>query len=274
MTTPVPPLRPSRVLAKLRAGEVVSCTKLNLSDPRVVEIAALAGLDCVWLDLEHVANNIRDIENAVRAAKAYNCDALVRVPRGSYSDLVRPLEVDAAGIMVPHVMNGDDARQIIHQTRFHPLGLRPLDGGNTDGAYCTEPLQDYIRHANEQRFVILQIEDPEAVNELDAIASVPGVDMIFFGPGDYSHALGIPGQMDDPRIDQARQAVARAAQKHNIFAGTVTGAAGIDRCVQMGYRFLSVGADVVALSSAFRETAAAFTGVQAKGTDSLYSANT
>ncbi|MEX2671649.1 MAG: aldolase/citrate lyase family protein [Phycisphaeraceae bacterium] len=274
MNIPAVPLRPSRVLSRLRAGEVVSCTKMNLSDPRVVEIAAMAGLDCVWLDMEHVANGTRDIENAIRAAKAYNCDALVRVARGSYSDLIRPLEMDAAGIMVPHVMSGDDARHVIRQTRFHPLGLRALDGGNTDGAYCSVPLTDYMRHANEQRFVVLQIEDPEAVDSLDDIAAVPGVDMLFFGPGDYSHALGIPGQMDDPRIEQARQAVAAAAKKHDIFAGTVTGAAGLEHCVALGYQFLSVGADVVALNQAFRKTVAAFTGTrEAAQPASIYAAS-
>ncbi len=272
MSESKPILRPSRVLRKLRSGGVACCTKLNLSDPRVAEIAAIAGVDCVWPDLEHVANDLRDIENCVRAAKAYDCDTLVRVQRGSYSDLVRPLEVDAAGIMVPHLMNAAEAKAIARQTRFHPIGLRALDGGNADGAYCGVPLDVYMRHANEERFVVVQIEDPEALGELDAIAATPGIDMIFFGPGDYTQGLGVPGRFDDPRVDEARIAVAEAARRHGKFAGTVTGAAGIERCVELGYRFLSVGADVVALGDAFRATVAAFAGTAAPSPTSIYSA--
>ena len=95
----------SRVLEKLRAGKMASCVKLNLGDPRVAEIAAASGIDCIWICLEHVPNDLREVENQIRAAKLYDVDAVVRVPRGSYSDLIRPLEMDATGIMVPHVMS-------------------------------------------------------------------------------------------------------------------------------------------------------------------------
>jgi 4-hydroxy-2-oxoheptanedioate aldolase len=251
-------LRPNRILQKLRQGGVVSCTKLNLSDPRVVEIAALAGFDCVWLDTEHVPNSVRDIEHGVRAAQAYGIDAVVRVPRGSYSDLIRPLEMDAAGIMVPHVMSAEDARGITRQARFHPIGMRALDGGNADGAYCRVDLATYLEHANTQKLVIAQIEDPQAVEALDDIAQVEGIDMLFFGPGDYSHALGVPGKFDDPRIAEARQRIAEAATRHGKFAGTVGGPATLDQLTALGYRFISTGADVVGLGNYFADLAAAF----------------
>lgn len=263
-------LRPSRVLRTLRAGGTASCVKINLADPRVVEIAALAGFDCVWLDMEHVPTDWRDLENAVRAGKGHDCDTIVRVERGSYSDLVRPLEMDAAGIMVPHVMSGLEAVQIATQTRFHPLGRRALDGGNADGAYCGAPLATYLRHANEQRLIIVQIEDPEVMAELDVIAAVPGIDMLFFGPGDFTHGLGIPGRFDDPRVHEARRLVAEAARRHGKFAGTVTSADGIETCRTLGYRLLSVGADVVALGEAFRSVAAAFGAVSPKPDPGLY----
>ncbi|MEX0741535.1 MAG: aldolase/citrate lyase family protein, partial [Phycisphaeraceae bacterium] len=207
-------LRPSRVLRILRSGGVAKCVKINLADACVTEIAAQAGFDCVWHDLEHVPNSMRDIEHATLAAKAHDCDMLVRVAKGSYSDMVRPLEVDAAGIMVPHVMSANEAKQIAHQTRFHPIGRRALDGGNADGAYATVPTAPYIDHANAERFVIVQIEDPEAMDELDGIAATPGIDMLFFGPGDYSQGLGVPGKLNDPRVDEARRAIAQAAQRH------------------------------------------------------------
>jgi 4-hydroxy-2-oxoheptanedioate aldolase len=251
-------LRPNRILERLRRGEVVSCVKLNLADPRVVEIAALSGFQSVWLDAEHVPNSIRDLEQGVRAAQAYGIDAIVRIPRGSYSDTVRPLEMNAAGVMVPHVMSPKDAEDIVRITRFHPLGLRPLDGGNADGAYGKADIQTYIQHANTQKLVIAQIEDPQAVESLDEIAQVQGIDMLFFGPGDYSHALGIPGNFDDPRIADARKQVAQAATRHNKFAGTVGSSTMIEALVDQGYRFISTGADVVGLGDYFSNLAAAF----------------
>src|SRR5690554_6069929 len=128
-------MRRSRVLEKLRSGEVASCFKINLSDPKVSEIATLAGFDCVWLDQEHIGQDWSILASGIWAAKAYNSDVMVRVPRGSYSDYIRPLEMDATGILVPHIMNLEDARKVIKMVRFHPLGRRPVDGGNADGAY-------------------------------------------------------------------------------------------------------------------------------------------
>lgn len=106
-------LRPSHVLAKLRSGGVVSCMKINLDSSRVADLAARCGFDCVWMDTEHVPNSIESIENRVRAAKMHDVDTMVRVKRGSYSDFIQPLELDATGIMVPHVMSAEDAKRIV-----------------------------------------------------------------------------------------------------------------------------------------------------------------
>ena len=254
-------MRPSRVLAKLRSGRIASCVKLNLGDPRAAEIAALSGIDCVWLDGEHVPNDLGAIENQIRAAKMHDVDTIVRVPRGSYSDLIRPLEMDAAGIMVPHVMSLQDVKQVAWQTRFHPLGRRPLDGGNADGVYCMIPVEQYVREANQQRLVIVQIEDPEPMVELDAIAQVPGIDMLFFGPGDFSQGIGRTGDTNDARVTEARRLVAETAARHGKFAGTVASLDTLRETVALGYQFINVGADVLALVDYFRKTAAAFDGL-------------
>ena len=251
-------MRPSRVLRKLRAGQVASCVKINLADPRAAEIAAMCGLDCLWLDMEHVPTDWAAMENQIRSAKVYDVDVMVRVARGSYSDYIQPLEADAAGIMVPHIMSAEDARKVVWQTRFHPVGRRPIDGGNQDGAYCMIDVDEYIRDANRQRFVIVQIEDPEPLDEIEQIAAVEGIDMLLFGPGDFSQGIGTPGQMDNPRIAETRKLVAEVANAHGKFAGTVGGLANLRELIDMGYHFVSLGADVVALWQYFREIAAGF----------------
>lgn len=265
-------MRPSRTLAKLRSGGIASCFKLNLSDARAVEIAALAGFDCLWTDMEHVPNDLSVIEKGVWAAKAHDADVLVRVSRGGYSDAIRPLEMDAAGIMVPHVMSLADAQAVVRMTRFHPLGRRPVDGGNADGAYCGTDFGDYLKQANEQRFVVVQIEDPEPLAELDAIAALPGIDMLFFGPGDFSQGIGAPGQWDHPKLLEARRRVAAAASSHGKFAGTVASPANLDELVALGYRFLSMGADVVGLSQYCNALMAEFAKRPAQGAPCVYGA--
>ena len=251
-------MRPSKTLEKLRAGKTVSCVKINTQDQRVVEIASLCGFDCVWTDMEHIANNYSVIESQIVAAKANNTDCLVRVARGSYSDHVRPLELDASGIMVPHVMNLDDAKRVVWMTRFHPLGRRALDGGNADGSYCMVDTKDYMAQANLERFLMIQIEDPEPMEDIEAICALDGIDIIFFGPGDFSQGIGDPANFSNPRLLEARRLVAETAVKHGKFAGTVGSPANLKELYDMGYRFISCGADVVGLVNYFREIVGAF----------------
>lgn len=264
-------MKPSKVLEKLRAGEVVSCTKLNMQDSILVELAGMSGLDCVWVDMEHIPNDYSVIGKQILAAKASNIDILVRVPRGGYSDYIRPLEMDATGIMVPHIMSLEDAKKVVWMTRFHPIGRRPVDGGNADGAYCNIDFNDYLNQANERRFVMVQIEDPEPLAELDAICSLEGIDIIFFGPGDFSHGIGAPGQWDHPELLRAKELVAKTAVKHGKFAGTVGSAANKDALIDMGYRFISIGADVVAMTQYYNSIAGSFNDSGKDKSKSIYS---
>jgi len=246
-------MRPSRVLSKLRSGKVATCTKLNLAEPRIAEIAAQSGFDCIWLCNEHVPTDWAVLENMIRAAKIYDVDTLVRVSKGGYSDWVRPLEADATGIMVPHLMSAEEARSVARTTRFHPIGRRPVDGGNADGAYARVEFGEYIATANRERFVIVQIEDPEPLDELDEIASVEGIDMLFFGPGDFSQGIGHPGEFDHPLVVETQRRIVDVCLAHGKVAGTVCSAANAGLLVEMGYRFLSIGADVVGLGSYFSQ---------------------
>lgn len=246
-------MRASRVLKKLRNGQIATCIKLNFSDRRVVELAAMCGFDCVWVDMEHVPNGIDTIEQAVLAAKAHDCDIITRVSRGGYSDYIRPLEADSTGIMVPHLMSLEDAKYIQYYTKFHPIGRRPLDGGNADGAYCMVDASDYMEQANRERFVIVQIEDPEPLSDLEEICALEGIDMIFFGPADFSQGIGAPLDWNNPRMDETRRLVAKTARKYGKNAGTVGGTGNFDELAAMGYNFISLGADVVGVANYFTD---------------------
>ena len=245
-------MRPSRVLRKLRAGEIVSCFNVHF-DAQVSDIAGMAGFDCLWIDREHLAQDWTTLQAHVWAAKAHDIDVMVRVPRGSYSDYIKPLELDAAGIMVPHIMSLEDARNVVQMTRFHPVGRRPIDGGNADGGYATLDYADYIQLANKERFVIVQIEDPEPLEDLDAIAALEGIDALFFGPGDFSHGIGAPGEWNHPKLIETRRRVAEVAVKYGKFAGTPGTIENLDELVEMGYRFIAIGADVIGVGEYCRQ---------------------
>lgn len=246
-------LRPSRILGQIRAGNYPSILKINLSEPRVIEIAGLSGVDAVWLCTEHVPNDWVGLENQIRAARLHDIDSLVRVSRGSYSDYIRPLEAGATGIIVPHVTTAAEARQIVQWVRFHPLGRRALDGGNIDGQFCHVPMADYLEHSNTERIVLLQIESPEALANVEEIAAVPGYDGLLFGPGDFSHLIGKAGQLDDPEVVAARQRVAAAATAHGKFTMTAGFIAPFATLVSEGYRLFGIGADVVGLGSYIKD---------------------
>jgi 4-hydroxy-2-oxoheptanedioate aldolase len=177
----------------------------------------------------------------------------VRVARGSYSDYTRPLEADATGIIIPHVATVDEARQIVEWVRFHPLGKRPLDGGCVDGQFCQVPVDEYIAHANRERLVVLQIESPEALENVEAIAAVPGFNGLLFGPGDFSCRIGKAGQLDAPEVVAARKRVAAAATRHGKWAMSAGRPAAFGELVNEGHRVFNIGADVIGLGAYFKD---------------------
>lgn len=240
-------LRPSRILRELRTGKNPTCIKLNLGDPRVIELCGLAGASAVWICNEHVGNDWFNLENQIRAAKLYDLDTIVRIEKGSYSNYVKPFEADATAIMVPHVRTAEEARQIVEMTRFKPLGRRAMDGGNVDGLYCQIPMADYLAHSNRERLLIFQIESPEAVENVEAIAAVPGFEILVFGPGDFSHLIGKAGQANAPEVVAARKRVAAAARKHGkhlLAPGLMAPRAELEA---EGFRIFNLGADVLGL---------------------------
>lgn len=243
----------NKMVEKLRRGEMVVSAKLNITHHIPATIAAMCGFDAIWVDMEHIPADWNEINECVLAAKAYGAETVVRVARGCYSNMTRPLEMDASAVMVPHVMNKEDAEWVARETKFHPIGRRPIDGGYTDGQYCMMNYGEYIKYSNDQRLTIIQIEDIEALEAIDEIAQVPGIDMLFFGPADFAHSLGIPTEMGDERVAAARRKVAETAKKYGKFAGTVGSPANIKELYDMGFRYVNICADVAILGGGMRE---------------------
>ncbi|MFZ4593290.1 MAG: HpcH/HpaI aldolase family protein [Verrucomicrobiaceae bacterium] len=267
----MPTLRPSRILRELRNGQNSTILKLNMGDPRIVELAGLAGASAVWLCNEHVPNDWLNMEHQIRAAKLYDMDTIVRVNKGGYSEYVKPFECDATGIMVPHITSADEARNVVDMVRCRPLGSKALDGGNMDGLFCQVPLADYAHHCNTEKFVILQIESPEALEVVEEIAAVPGYDMLLFGAGDFSHRIGKLGQATHPEVIAARKRVHAAAIKHGKYVAVASLFGQKDQLIEEGTRIFTLGADVLELGGAFHKLVKDFGGgAAAPSSDSVY----
>ena len=240
-------MRNSKVLKIMREGGVAISTKCNLDDPRSAIIGAACGFDCVWIDLEHTPLDIGKVEEFARAVALFDVDLLTRVRKGSYSDMVNPLEADSTGIMIPHLMSLKEAKDIVYYTKFHPIGRRPIDGGNADNLFCIGDMNEYIVKANQERFNVVQIEDPEPLDELEEICALEGIDMIFFGPADFSQGIGDTLNFANPKLIETRELVAKTARKYGKFAGTVGSTENFSDLIKLGYNFINITSDVVIL---------------------------
>jgi 4-hydroxy-2-oxoheptanedioate aldolase len=232
----------------------------QLCHPKIVEIVGLdGGFDAVWLDQEHVGLTIPQIEEAARAARCVGLDSFVRLTATDYATVMRPLEAGAGGIMAAQVRSARETADVVRWAKFHPRGLRGVNGTGVDGRFGTLKMLDYFARANADTFVAIQIEHIDAVNEVEKIAAVPDVDLLFIGPADLGQSMGIPGQFDHPQIWQATERVARAAAAAGIHWAILPSSPAVaKRCVDLGCKMLSTALDVWTLQRGIRATKADF----------------
>ena len=242
----------SKIKEKLRNGEVVRLFGVGqLFSPKVIEVVGEhGGFDGLWIDVEHVGLSLEQVEWAVLASKAYGLDHFVRLPATDYASIMRPLEVGAGGVMISMVRSVAEAESVVRWAKFWPLGERGLNGGNRDGRFGLQPVAEYIASANDRTFIGIQIETKEALESVDQIAQVSGVDLLFVGPADISQVFGIPGQYDDPRCYEAIDRIALACERAGKPWGIVPkGAAYAERMRDRGCRMFVLGFDIHALNA-------------------------
>lgn len=252
-------MKPSKIKAKLAAGEPVLITHLGLADASLFELASLMGFDGLWVDFEHHGFSLETAHHLLRAARVGGADVVARPAKGEFMRMGRLLEAGAQGIMYPRCDSAEEAAEVVKWAKFPPHGRRGLDGGNPDAPYCTVPADRYIRRANEQTFIVIQIEEPHAVENARAIGAVDGVDVLFLGPNDYAALSGFPGQLDHPVVDRALRRLAHAAAETGKAWGTVCRSAEHAReLLDRGATFVAYGADIVLLRQAYERMQAAF----------------
>ena len=177
-------MRKSRTLAKLRNNQPARICSLGHFIPSFVRHAAHFGYDCIWLDLEHRAMSEREVQALLAYFHLADIDCMLRSPTLEKTRLYRYLEDGAAGLMIPHVSTREKAESLVQAVKFPPIGDRGIDAAGWDSDFRLQGDDGYTDLANQETFLVVQIETPEAVRNVDEIAAVEGVDGLFVGPGD------------------------------------------------------------------------------------------
>lgn len=200
---------------KIKSGKTQIGTIVSLSPPAVTECLSNLGYDWLWIDLEHSPLSLEQVQ-AILSAKHSDCAGLVRVPTNADEWIKRVLDIGADGIIVPHVSNKADALRAVKSAKYPPFGERSFGAGraHTYGLDAT-----HHKNANELTCVVVQIEDQEAVKNIEEIISEDGIDGIIIGPYDLSGSFGKLGKVGDPEVQNAIKNVLAACQKHKVAAG-------------------------------------------------------
>jgi len=243
--------------ARLAAGDTLYGAFAGLASPVAVEIMARSGFDWLLLDLEHGAGTESELLASLHAMGTTPAAALVRPQSGERLRIGRALDLGAHGIMVPRVDLPEQAREAISFMRYPPDGARGL-ALSTRGAGLGELGHQQIQAINSRILGIIQIESRSAVEHAAEIAAIDGVDVLFVGPTDLSHSLGVPGGFDDPRYLDAIRHVATTAESAGKVAGILLrDASSLARHRDLGFRFIGLGSDGAFISDGARAVMAA-----------------
>jgi 2-keto-3-deoxy-L-rhamnonate aldolase RhmA len=226
---------------KDRSGGPLLGTWLSSASPIYAEAAGHAGFDWAVVDMEHSPLDMATLVQSLQATLGSSMLPIVRVPWNDSVTVKRVLDAGAETVLFPFVQDEQEAAQAVAATRYPPHGVRGMAGMNRGSRFGTAP--DHFVSANDRMGVIVQLETPQAMARLEAIAQVPGVDAIFIGPADLSGTMGLPGQLTHPDVVAAMVEAAARAHAVGSRIGTVMGT------VEWVARFRDAGYDFVGLAS-------------------------
>ena len=237
---------------KLKNKQVLLGTIITLPCPSIAEIYSQLDFDWLWIDLEHSSLSLETTQSIIQAANK-KCASLVRSPGNNNIWIKRILDTGCEGIIIPQVNTAAEAKQAIAACKYPPEGIRSI--GISRGQNYGLNLQEYLKIANTNITIVLQIEHIEAVNNIHSILEVPGFDAILIGPFDLSASMSIIGQVDRPEVTEAIDRVKKACLEKEITCGIFAKDARSARQAKKdGFRLICVGIDIVSLWQSARST--------------------
>lgn len=245
--------------AGMAAGRVQIGLWCSLCSNLAAEIVADSGFDWLLLDTEHSPNEVPDILAALQAVQGRASSPVVRPAWNDPVLIKRYLDIGAQTLLMPYVQNAEEAKRAVAATRYPPTGIRGVTGSGRASRFGR--VTDYLKKANDEVCVLVQVETREAMRELDAIASVEGVDGVFIGPSDLSASFGHIGNPAHPEVQAAIEDAGKRIRKAGKGAGILTGNEDeAKRYIGWGYNFVAVGTDLVLLARATDGLAKRFKG--------------
>lgn len=250
-------MRGNHVRRRLKAGEPSIGTWLSLPSPEAAEYVSRVGFDWLVIDAEHNPVDIRTLAQMFAAMAATNTAPMVRIPWNSGENFKRVLDAGAWGVVVPMVKTRQEAELAVESARYYPDGDRSVGGGRAAISFNTTG-EHYLRNANNEILVVLQIEHITGVENADDILSVPGVDACFIGPNDLAasmgRGLGVPLESDDPVLNEAIFAIRDACLRHGVAPGIHTsGAAGVNQRIAEGFQFNALSSEIKYMLSGLKD---------------------
>jgi len=241
-----PAVPPNRLRERLAAGRLVVGTMLvEVRQPGIMTMLANAGFDFVLIDNEHGPFNVETIADLSRAARDAGVTPIVRVPELSYAQVCQSLDGGAQGIMLPRVTDPDQVRECLGYMKYSPAGRRGAVMGRGHTMFKGGPLAEVLAGMNRETFLIVQIETAEAVQRLDQLLSIPGVDAALVGPTDLSLALGVPGQNEHPALVAAIEKTMAACATHGVIPAIHTNDTQMTAAwARKGMRLVSISSEV------------------------------
>jgi 2-dehydro-3-deoxyglucarate aldolase/4-hydroxy-2-oxoheptanedioate aldolase len=249
---------PDSLRARLRAGEPALGTFLSLGSTLTAEVCAAAGFDWLLADLEHGAGGEDALVGQVLAAAAHGVPVIARVESADRIRAGRVLDAGAAGVMFPRLDTSASVTEAVAHLRYPPAGDRGVATYNRACQFGLRP--EALDTANDAVLAVVQIESVDSLDAVERIASIPDVDVLFVGPRDLTHALGVPGRFDAPEYRAALARVRDAARANGIVAGVLAATrAAAEAHVADGFTFVAVGSDASLLASSACAAAAPVT---------------
>jgi 2-keto-3-deoxy-L-rhamnonate aldolase RhmA len=251
----------NRTQERLARGEVALCMATRLA--RTAEIAMIAdacGFDGLFIDMEHCTISLDDAAQICVAALPLGVTPLVRIAGHHFEDATRLLDMGALGIICPNVSTRAEAEAFMRACRFPPLGERSVAGAGALQGYRPTPLGEVNKQGNAATILIPMLETPEGIANADAIAAVPGIDVLLIGANDLCTAMGIPGELKSPKLRAAYETTAKACKTHGKHLGVGGIRADVEHVaelVKLGARFVIAASDVQYLMKSARDEVAA-----------------
>lgn len=239
-------------------GELLTGTFLNIGSSLTVEIAGDSGFDWILIDLEHGPGDHDSLVHHLQAASATPAAPIVRIASNEPTRFKKALDLGASGIMVPWVRNAEAAAAAVAAMRYPPRGIRGVAKSPRAIGFGRN-FDDYFARNHELLLTVIQIERAEAIDDIDRIAAIDGVDVLFIGPMDLSVSLGNPGQFDHPLQQEAYAKVVESARKAGKAAGILLASIDqIESTLETGFTFVALGSDGALVTNGMMNIAAAF----------------